>query len=71
MRWSMRWLSGRRDPRVGDEVRFHRDRLIEDYIGAGMDHQAAERRAFLEFGNVAQILWHAVDKRRRARQDSR
>ncbi|PYR61940.1 MAG: hypothetical protein DMF91_08400 [Acidobacteria bacterium] len=49
------WFSARRDPRLGDEVRFHRDRLIEDYIAAGMDRQEAERRAFLEFGNVAQI----------------
>src|SRR6266542_2969836 len=52
MRW---WFTRRRDPRVGDEVRFHRDQLIEDYIAAGMDRRAAERRAFLEFGNVTQI----------------
>jgi predicted permease len=52
----MRWLLGsRRDRRVGDELRFHRDRLIDDYIAAGMDRQAAERRVFLEFGNVVQI----------------
>src|SRR6476619_4330004 len=43
----------RDDPRVGDELRYHRDRLIEDYIAAGMDRASAERRAFLEFGNVA------------------
>lgn len=49
------WFRKRRDPRLGDEVRFHRDRLIEDYIAAGMDRRDAERRAFLEFGNVAQI----------------
>ncbi|MPY87506.1 MAG: FtsX-like permease family protein [Luteitalea sp.] len=49
------WLNKRRDPRLGDEVRFHRDRLIEDYMAAGMDRKEAERRAFLEFGSVAQI----------------
>src|SRR5918994_4986649 len=49
------WRSKRRDPRVGDEVRFHRDRLIEDYVAAGMERRDAERRAFLEFGDVAQI----------------
>src|SRR5206468_1650995 len=48
------WFA-KRDPRVGDEVRFHRDRLIDDYMAAGMDRKEAERRAFLEFGNVAQI----------------
>lgn len=49
------WFSRRRDPRVGDEVRFHRDRLIAEYLASGMDRTDAERRAFLEFGNVAQI----------------
>ena len=49
------WFTKRRDPRVGDEVRFHRDRLIEDYMAAGMDRKEAERRAFLEFGSAPQI----------------
>ncbi len=40
----------RRDPRLSDELRFHRDRLIEDYMASGMDRQEAERRAFLEYG---------------------
>jgi predicted permease len=48
----MKW-GKRRDPRVGDELRYHRDRLIDDYVAAGMDRPSAERRAFLEFGNVA------------------
>ena len=48
----MKW-SRRRDPRVQDELRYHRDRLIEDYVAAGMDRAGAKRRAFLEFGNIA------------------
>jgi putative ABC transport system permease protein len=63
------WFSTRRDPRLGDEVRFHRDRLIEDYRAAGMDRQAAERRAFLEFGNVAQIEEACRDVRGRWLED--
>ena len=59
------WLNKRRDPRLGDEVRFHRDRLIEDHIAAGMDGDEAERRAFLEFGNVAQIEEAVRDARGR------
>ena len=47
----MRW-SRRQDPRVRDELRYHRDRLVDDYVAAGMDRPAAERRAFIEFGNV-------------------
>ncbi len=45
----------RRDPRVRDEIRFHRERLIDDYMAAGMDRADAERRAFLEFGNTLSI----------------
>src|SRR6185436_8321901 len=33
-------------------LRYHRDRMIDDYVASGMDRQAAERRAFLEFGNI-------------------
>jgi predicted permease len=49
------WFRRHRDPRVADELRFHRDRLIEDYLAQGVSRQEAERRAFLEFGNVPQI----------------
>jgi predicted permease len=55
----------RRDPRLGDEIRFHRDRLIEDYMAAGLDRQEAERRAFVEFGNPAQIEERVRDVRGR------
>jgi predicted permease len=48
------WFN-RRDPRVRDEIRFHRDRLIDDYMAAGMNRAEAERRAFLEFGSAPQI----------------
>src|SRR5712691_6305611 len=63
------WLGRRRDPRIGDEVRFHRDRLIEDYMAAGMDREEAERRAFLEFGDVAQIEEACRDVRGRWLED--
>jgi predicted permease len=64
-------FGSREDPRVRDEVRFHRDRLIEDYLAAGMDRQEAERRAFLEFGNVAQIEEACRDARGRRLDDLR
>jgi len=63
------WWSKRRDPRLGDEIRFHRDRLIEDYMAAGMDRTEAGRRAFLEFGNVAQIEEACRDVRGRWLED--
>ena len=59
----------RRDSRVGDEVRFHRDRLIEDYVASGMDRRAAERRAALTFGNPKQIEEACADVRKHAFED--
>jgi predicted permease len=59
------WFNSRRAPRVRDEIRFHRDRLIDDYMAAGMDREDAERRAFLEFGNAAQIEESVRDVRGR------
>jgi len=59
----------RGDPRLGDEIRFHRDRLIDDYVAAGLDRTEAERRAFLEFGNPAQIEEACRDVRGRWLED--
>ena len=63
------WFSKRHDPRLRDEIRFHRDRLIEDYMAAGIDRSEAERRAFLEFGNVGQIEEACRDVRGRWLED--
>src|SRR5262245_45487604 len=49
------WFRKDRDPRVGDELRFHSDRLIDDYVARGMSRQEAGRRAALEFGGVSQL----------------
>jgi hypothetical protein len=65
------WFNSRRDPRLRDEIRFHRDRLIEDYMAAGMDRGEAERRAFLEFGNASQIEEAVRDVRGRWLDDFR
>jgi predicted permease len=59
------WFKTRRDPRIGDEVRFHRDRLIEDAVARGLDRGEAERRAFLELGNVAVVEEATRDARGR------
>jgi hypothetical protein len=55
----------RHDPRIADELRFHRDRLIEDFVAAGMRRSEAERRAFLEFGNAVTIAESVRDVRGR------
>ena len=59
------WPRKPRDPRISDEIRFHRDRLIEDYVAAGMNRRDAERRVFLEFGNTTQIEEDVRDARGR------
>src|SRR5688500_16450715 len=63
------WFNRRADPRIQDELRFHRDRLIADYMAAGMSRPDAERRAFLEFGNVAATLEGVKDARGRWLED--
>ena len=63
------WFNRRRDPRVRDEIQFHRDRLVDDYMAAGMSRTDAERRAFLELGNIAQIEEHVKDVRGRWLED--
>lgn len=59
------WFNRRRDPRIHDELQFHRDHLIDGYMAAGMSRADAERRAFLEFGNVATTVEQVRDVRGR------
>lgn len=59
------WFKRRLDPRIQDELQYHRDRLIEDHMAAGMSRPEAERRAFLEFGNVASTAEQVKDVRGR------
>src|SRR6202040_2467695 len=59
----------RRATRLHDEIQFHRGRLIEDYIAAGLTRGEAERRAFLEFGGVPQIEEAVRDVRGRWLED--
>src|ERR687891_355197 len=63
------WFNRRPDPRIRDELQFHRDRLIDDYMAAGMSRADAERRAFLEFGNVATTEESVKDVRGRWLED--
>ena len=63
------WSTRRRDPRIRDEIAFHRDRLIDDYVAGGMDRKEAEHRAFLQFGNPAQIEESVRDVRGRWLED--
>jgi predicted permease len=57
--------------RLRDELMSHRDRLVDDYVAQGMDRRAAERRVFLEFGNVAALEDSSRDVRGRILDDFR
>ena len=59
----------RRAIRLHDEVQFHHDQLIEDYIAAGLTRGEAKRRASLEFGGVPQIEEAVRDVRGRWLED--
>ncbi len=63
------WWNKKTDPRIGDELRFHRERLIEDYVASGMERNEAERRAFMEFGNMGPIEEAVRDVRGRWLED--
>src|SRR5918999_2093627 len=63
------WFSRRRDPRIHDEIQFHRDHLIDEHVAAGMSRTDAERRAFMEFGNVPLIEEQVKDARGRWFED--
>ena len=59
----------RRAARLHDEIQFHRDRLIEDSMAAGLTRAEAERRALLDFGGVPQIEEAVRDVRGRWLED--
>ena len=63
------WWNKKSNPRIGDELRFHRERLIEDYLASGMERNEAERRAFIEFGNIGPIEEAVRDVRGRWLED--
>lgn len=64
----MRWLRAivRRsavEREMDTELRFHRDRLVEDFIRSGMSVEEARRRARLELGGIEQIKDDAREAR--------
>jgi len=54
---SWKFPSGKRtfDPQFDSELRFHVDKLTDEFIAKGMSPEEARRRAVLEFGGSEQI----------------
>ena len=53
----LRALFGRKrmEREIDEELRFHFDRQVEVYRGAGLDHDEAVRRTRLAFGGLDQV----------------
>jgi predicted permease len=62
----MRWLKRRRDlleQELDDEMRFHIERQIADYVREGMSPEAARHRALREFGGAELAKEECRDQR--------
>lgn len=64
MRWLRPFLRRAAVEREMDaELRFHQERMVEDFLKRGLGLEEARRRARLEFGGVSQIKDDARDAR--------
>src|SRR5947208_7260044 len=72
VRYRLRALFSRAsvEQELDDELRFHIEREAEKYERQGMSHEAALRRARLEFGGVEQVKEASRDMRGIARLES-
>jgi putative ABC transport system permease protein len=67
MRWLRRLLhKSQEEKRLDQELRFHLERQIADYIAAGMEPEEARRRAQMEFGGLDRVKEEVHDTRREA-----
>jgi putative ABC transport system permease protein len=56
MRWYQRFFRRRlTEKRLEDELHFHLDQQVTDYVAAGLAPEEARRRARLEFGGLEQV----------------
>jgi putative ABC transport system permease protein len=64
MRWMQRLLhKSRTEQQLNQELQFHLDRQIADYIAAGIAPEEAHRRANLEFGGLERVKEEVRDTR--------
>jgi hypothetical protein len=53
--WKSLFRKGALDAQLDSELRFHVEKLVNDYIAGGMAPEEARRQAVLEFGGREQI----------------
>src|SRR5260370_2633425 len=53
--WKSLFRKGALDAQLDTELRFHIEKLMNDYMAEGMSPEEARRRAVLEFGGREQI----------------
>src|SRR5688500_16866743 len=65
----MRFGKKRAEARLHSELRYHLDKLAEEYVAAGMSPKAARLRAQQEFGGIEQVKEDCRDIRGRWLED--
>jgi predicted permease len=64
------WFRGKKaDSELNAELRYHMERLVRDFVAAGMEPAEARRLARLEFGGIEQVKEECRDVRGRWLQD--
>ena len=69
MNWWKRRFGKPKDAQLDSEVRFHIERLTEEYAASGMTPEEARRRAALEFGGAEQVKEEIREVHRRQALD--
>jgi len=64
MRWIQRLLhKSRSEQQLDEELQFHLERQIAEYIAAGINAEEARHRARLEFGGLERVKEEVRDTR--------
>src|SRR5579872_3910334 len=63
------WFRKPLEASLDRELRYHFDRLVRDFIAAGVPREEARRRARLEFGGIEQIKEECRDAEGRWLED--
>ena len=63
MLWDAFFRRNRWERRLDAELRFHLDQQVRDYVANGMSREAAQRRAYREFGGIELAKEECRDQR--------
>ncbi|MDA0205685.1 MAG: ABC transporter permease [Acidobacteria bacterium] len=58
-----RWFRSRNEERLDQELRYHFDKQVEEYVASGLSPEEARRKARLEFGHLDEVKEECRDIR--------